>query len=110
MQYYMKYHIINETQHAYMKGHSTETCRNEIVNYIFKENDSGNLVGIASLDLSKAFDSISHSHLIQKLSNLGLGKNSLSWCKSYLTNRKQQTKFKKFLSEEVTVTSGVPQG
>ena len=110
MQYYMKYHIINETQHAYMKGHSTETCLNEIVNYIFKENDSGNLVGIASLDLSKAFDSISHSHLIQKLSNLGLGKNSLSWCKSYLTNRKQQTKFKKYLSEEVTVTSGVPQG
>ena len=110
MKYYQENNILNETQHAYMKGHSTETCLSDMVNYIYNENDKGNLVGIASLDLSKAFDSICHSHLIQKLSNLGLGKSSLDWCRSYLTDRRQKTKFKKFLSAEETVTSGVPQG
>jgi hypothetical protein len=77
MKYYQENNILNETQHAYMKGHSTETCHSDMVNYIYKENDKGNLVGVASLDLSKAFDSICHSHLMQKLSNLGLGKSSL---------------------------------
>jgi hypothetical protein len=102
--------LLSETQHAYRRGHSTQTCLNEIANFIYKENDLGNLVGLASLDLSKAFDSISHSHLIQKLKNFGLGNKSLEWCRSYLKERKQQTKFKKYISTEETVTSGVPQG
>ena len=97
-------------QHAYRKKHSTHTCLSEALNYIYEENDKGNLVGIASLDLSKAFDTINHSYLIHKLSKLGIGTNSLNWCESYLTKRTQRTKFKKFMSEETTVTAGVPQG
>ena len=110
MLYYLENQILSIAQHAYMKGHSTETCLNELINYTYQELDKGKMVGVASLDLSKAFDSICHSHLLQKLNNLGLGQSSLSWCKSYLTNRKQQTKFKNFISVEETVTSGVPQG
>ena len=102
--------LLNETQHAYRKGHSTQTCLSEIVNYIYRENDDGNVVGIASLDLSKAFDSVNHSHLLQKLNDLGLNNSSLEWCKSYLTGRTQKTKFRKYMSSEETVTSGVPQG
>lgn len=102
--------LLNETQHAYRKNHSTHTCLSEALNYIYEENDKGNLVGIASLDLSKAFDTINHSHLIHKLSKFGIGKNSLNWCESYLTKRTQRTKFKKFMSEETIVTAGVPQG
>ena len=102
--------ILNETQHAYRKNHSTHTCLSEALNYVYEEIDKGNLVGIASLDLSKAFDTINHSHVIQKLSKMGIGRNSLNWCESYLTNRKQKTKFKKYMSQEATVTAGVPQG
>jgi hypothetical protein len=102
--------LLTPLQHAYRKGHSTQTCLNEIVDYIYEENDKGYLVGIASLDLSKAFDSINHNQLIQKLISLGLGETSVQWCKSYLTGRTQQTKFKKFISTTETVTSGVPQG
>ena len=66
--------------------------------------------GIASLDLSKAYDSISHSLLLHKLAQLGLGEDSIMWTKSYLNNRKQRTKFKQHISEEETITSGIPQG
>jgi hypothetical protein len=65
---------------------------------------------IASLDLSKAFDSISHTLILHKLSKLGLGGECLAWIKSYLHNRKQRTKFRSFESEEETVLSGIPQG
>ena len=110
VQYLEENNLLTPLQHAYRKGHSTQTCLNEIVDYIYQENDKGNIVGLASLDLSKAFDSINHSHLLQKLVTLGLGENSVTWCKSYLTNRTQQTKFKSFISTTETVTSGVPQG
>ena len=70
--------------------------------------DKGNIVGLASLDLSKAFDSISHSHLLQKLTNIGIGKTAVEWTKSYLSNRTQRTKFSTVTSEVANVTSGVP--
>ena len=110
VQYLEENKLLNNVQHAYRRGHSTVTCLTEIVNFIYQENDKGNIVGIASLDLSKAFDSINHGLLLQKLEKLGLGEKSLSWCQSYLTNRKQQTKFADFISTVETVTSGVPQG
>ena len=65
---------------------------------------------IISLDLSKAFDSINHPLILLKLSRLGLSQNTLKWVKSYLTNRKQRTKFNNFISTEEEVLSGVPQG
>ena len=108
--YLNEHNLLNEIQHAYRKGHSTETCLNEITDFIYEEIDKGNLVGLASLNLSKAFDSIDHDLLIEKLRSLNLGENSLNWCSSYLTGRKQKTKFKKFRSTEEDVTSGVPQG
>ena len=102
--------ILNKTQHAYRKKHSTQTCLMEIMDYIYSEKDKGNIIGIASLDLSKAFDSINHSHLIEKMKKIGLNTNSLEWISSYLENRKQKTKFSKYTSQEEKVTSGVPQG
>ena len=110
VQYLETNNLLSPAQHAYRKTHSTTTCLSEVVNFIYKENDKGNVVGLASLDLSKAFDSINHNLLINKLAKLGLGKTSLEWCTSYLKGRTQKTKFKNFTSTEKIVTSGVPQG
>ena len=110
MKYLEDNRILNLTQHAYRKGHSTQTCLMEVIDYIHKQRDQGKIVGLASLDLSKAFDSINHTHLLEKLRKLGLNANAVKWCKSYLEERKQKTKFKKITSEEHKVTSGVPQG
>jgi hypothetical protein len=102
--------LISKNQHAYRRGHSTITSLFEVTSYIYKEIDKGQIVGMASLDLSKAFDSISHTQLLQKLTNIGLGQNVVEWMKSYLTNRTQKIKFSTEISETETVTSGVPQG
>ena len=102
--------ILNHNQHAYRKGHSTKTCLAEVLNYLYKLVDKKLYAAIVSLDLSKAFDSISHELIIQKLAKMNFAENTLNWVKSYLQNRKQSTKFKRYKSTEVTVSAGVPQG
>ena len=102
--------LLHKNQHAYRKHHSTITCLVEVLTYVYSLIDKKKPTAIISLDLSKAFDSIDHKLLLKKLSKLGLGENAVQWINSYLTNRKQITKFKKFKSTEEMVYSGIPQG
>ena len=62
------------------------------------------------IDLSKAFDSICHSTLLLKLRSLGTSSQALKWFESYLTDHKQSTRLGTSLSDELTITHGVPQG
>ena len=103
-------HLLSHCQHAYRKSHSTVTCLYESVNYLYEMIDNKRWTAVASLDLSKAFDSISHTLLLNKLLNLGLSRSSTEWISSYLNSRTQVTKFKNFTSEKETILSGVPQG
>ena len=62
------------------------------------------------LDYSKAFDSVNHARLIQKLLNCGIRGPLHSWIASYLRERTQMIRVLNCVSESVSVTSGVPQG
>ena len=108
--YLLEEHKINPHQHAYQPAHSTTTCLAEILNEIYFLLDKNQYVALAKLDLSKAFDSINHNLLIQKLCYLGLDKNSVKWISSYLENRLHITKFQNFTSNEHQAETGVPQG
>ena len=60
-------------------------------------------------DFSKAFDTVDHVRPIQKLSHYGIQNKTLDWIKSYLEGRTQLIKFRGILSQQIFVTSGVPQ-
>ena len=62
------------------------------------------------MDLSKAFDCISHDLLIAKLSAYGFHKNSLKLIYSYLSNPKQRTRIDSLFSIWLEIVMGVPQG
>ena len=62
------------------------------------------------MDLSKAFDSLNHELLLAKLKAYGLDSNSVTFMKSYLTNRLQRCKINNSFSEWGKVLNGVPQG
>jgi len=62
------------------------------------------------MDLTKAFDTINHEILLNKLNYYGIRNNSLSLIESYLTNRKQFVEIDSVKSEYLNITTGVPQG
>ena len=59
------------------------------------------------LDLSKAFGTIDHNILINKLQCYGIRGNACNWFKNYLNNRRQYVSYN---SKHMTITCGVPQG
>ena len=60
--------------------------------------------------MSKAFDSINHNTLFQKLEYYGLRGNVLSWFQSYLKYRQIKVKYKDKLSDKYLIKYGTPQG
>ena len=98
------------SQHAYRQSHSTTTALVEITEFFHQELEKRNIPAIVATDLSKAFDSVSHGLLLQKLQDLGLHRMSTTWIGSYLSERTQSTKFSSVTSDEDRVLAGVPQG
>ena len=68
------------------------------------------VVGTLLLDLSKAFDLVNHSLLLQKPHYYGLHESAVVWFKSYLNSRKQDVYVSGAFSDSGDVVSGVPQG
>ena len=81
-----------------------------MTDYIFKAIDAKKVTGMVLIDLSKVFDSLSHSVLLNELWSLGTSASVLSWFESYLSDRQQTTRVGHSVSTTLTVTPGVPQG
>ena len=81
-----------------------------IVDYLNYEMDKNRTPTNIYLDLSKAFDSLSHYILLNKLQHYGLCDVALNLLKSYLTNRKQFVQYNEYSSDMKYSHNGVPQG
>src|SRR3978361_2573654 len=66
--------------------------------------------GILSLDLCKAFDTVNHKILLEKMHEHGVRGFANAWFKNYLDNRQQFVCFSKSESSLKKITCGVPQG
>ena len=102
--------MLHDLQHGFTKDRSTTTQLLIVYDYINQVVDNRGQVDVAFLDLSKAFDSVSHQLLCHKLQQFGICGKLLSWFKSYLTLRTQQTVVGDQTSDIEQVLSGVPQG
>ena len=61
-------------------------------------------------DLNRAFDTVDHSNLLEKLSHDGIRGIELEWFKFYLCGRKQSNKVNGHLSNIESIRYGLPQG
>ena len=102
--------ILTPNQHGFRKDHSTITSVTSLLNSIFDNVNIHKDTFLIYLGLKKAFDTVSHTILINKLSNFGLDINSVNWFISYLGNRQQYVKFNNVNSSTLSIRYGVPQG
>ena len=89
--------------------HSTQTLLLHCTDTWYKALDRKQFVGVIFLDSSKAFNTVNHD-LLAKLSQLGLSPSTVSWFRSYLTDRAQVTHVGNCFSCPGFPSSGVPQG
>ena len=68
----------------------------------------GRMVGLVLIDLQKAFDTVDHDILLEKLKAIGV--SSVAWFKSYLFDRSQCVEVNSVRSSFRSISCGVPQG
>ena len=81
---------IRPSQHGFMKGRSCLTNLISFYDLVTHLVDKGKAVDVVHLDFSKAFDTVSHSTLLEKLAAHGLDACTLCWLKPWLDGRAQR--------------------
>lgn len=106
-----KHNLLDEHQSGFRANHSTTTAMLKVTDDI-TFNIEGDKVGVlVLLDFSKAFDKVDHVMLLSKLRNeFNFSKSACLLINSYLNLRQQFVKYDDKLSDNIFVTSGVPQG
>ena len=105
-----EYQPLSNKQWGFQSGKSTTTALLSVTHDWFQALEAGQEVCSICFDLRKAFDSVPHRLLVDKLTSLGLSAHIISWITSYLTNRKQHVVVGGESSQDAPVLSGVPQG
>ena len=102
--------LLTSCQSGFRSLHSTLTALLETSNNWCVNVDKGLLNGVIFIDLKKAFDTIDHEIILQKLAKYGVDQDPLKWFKSYLTNRLQRCNVNNHLSSASPLNCGIPQG
>ena len=102
--------LLFDNQYGFRPKHSTEHAALELIDRIINKMDTNEIPLNIFLDLSKAFDTIDHTILLNKLKYYGLKGPTLNLFQSYLTNRRQYTEIEDTTSTILPIQVGVPQG
>ena len=97
-------------QFGFRRGHSTELAAIQLVDRLTKQMDLGNVPTNIYIDLSKAFDTLEHSILLDKLSYYGICGVENLMLRTYLSNRHQYVEYNDSKSETTSISIGVSQG
>jgi hypothetical protein len=97
-------------QHGFRPGYSCESQVSTVCQDISDTLDNGDRMDAIFVDFSKAFDLVPHGRLLVKIANSGVDIRVVTWIREFLTGRTQRVRIGGELSDEIRVTSGVPQG
>jgi hypothetical protein len=97
-------------QHGFTRARGTATQILRTGKIITDALAAGDSVSMISTDLSKAFDSINHKGLINKLQNKDVPNNVIKIIENYLTGRNLKGRFRTTETDDKPIPHGVPQG
>ena len=105
-----KFNIFNHHQYGFRQHYSTYMAVLELINNIYQGFENNEFTVGIFVDLKKAFDTVNHSILLDKLSYYGIRGIPPAWLSSYLSNRQQYVLVNNCSSPYNTIKCGVPQG
>ena len=102
--------LLSSAQFGFRPHHNTQDVLLKSVDDWKMALDKNELVGTVMIDLSKAFDTIDYSLLLDKLKAYGIRAADLKWFSDYLVMRRQRVVVDGVVTDWSAVTKGVPQG
>ena len=105
-----KYEILYSYQFGFRSNHSPNLALLLLVDKISDALENDDYVLGLFLDFSKAFDTVNHNILFQKLEFYGVRGPALSLFKNYLSDREQYVEYNNVQSRKMQIKCGVPQG
>ena len=109
-EYLHKHSLFDPNQSAYKANHGCNTALVKITDDILDSIDDSEVSILTLLDFSKAFDTVNHRLLLEKLKILGFSQTARDWVSSYLSDRYQKVVINGDESSWVLIKNGVPQG
>ena len=97
-------------QFAYRRNHSCEDLLGYAINTWQRALDKKGMCGAVFVDMSKAFDRVQHSKLLEELAAVGISGRALMWFADYLSSRSQQVVVRNQMGSTQPCSRGVPQG
>ena len=107
--YLEEHSIICKYQSGFRSTHTTVPALLEATDTWAYNIDRGKINAVVFLEFKKAFDTVDHKILLSKLSHYSICRNAYKWFKSYLENRTQMFSINGSLSNNRSLTCGVPQ-
>ena len=110
MEHMLDNNLFSNRQFGFINGRSTTLQLLNIIEDWTTQINMNTAIDCVYFDYMKAFDSICHRRLSEKLKAYGIQTNLLEWIKDYLSDRKQYVCVNDHKSDMIDVLSGVPQG
>ena len=110
MSYFTSHSLSNPLQHGFRPNHSCQTQLMDFVDEIQQSMNARQQTDLVFIDFSKAFDTVSHRRLLNKLKFYGIRGPLLQWISSWLTKRQQRVLVDSEASNATPIKSGVLQG
>ena len=102
--------LFTDQQHGFRSCRSCTTQLLEVIEDWYESIENNDCIDCIYLDFQKAFDTVPHQRLLNKMESYGIRGNIQNWTKHFLKGRSQSVRVGKNMSEKVEVKSGIPQG
>ena len=108
--YLTEKNLLYNNQYGFRPGHSTIHPLLKFIDFISQAHCNNQFAIAIFIDLKKAFDTVNHNILLDKLKFFGIKGVANAWFRSYLQDRQQFVSINGTNSSTSTITIGVPQG
>ena len=110
VKFFDKYNILYDYQYKFKEGHSVLHSLLDVTSFGYDSIQNKENIAMLLMDLRKAFDTVSHNILLQKLYHYGIRGPAHKLIESYFTSRKQFVSIDNVNSSAQSINIGVPQG